>query len=107
MKLSVYKTFKFEVINIEFYSRDLPLDNPALMVLDLQSIDAFEIFNSYTFYLFFLYSVGILALHTLNALSPVFSGMNNNSLFLCCLKDIEDFSKLCLLSAASLKNTMQ
>ena len=30
-------------------------------------------------YTFFIYSVGILVLHTLNTLSPVFSGINNNN----------------------------
>ena len=32
MKLFVNKTVKFEVINIEFLSRDLPLNNSAIMV---------------------------------------------------------------------------
>ena len=37
-------------------------------------------------YNFSLYSVGILALGALNALSPVFPGINNNSNFLVLLK---------------------
>ena len=32
MKLFVYKTVKCEVINVEFLSRDLPLNNSAIMV---------------------------------------------------------------------------
>ena len=32
MKLFVNKTVKFEVINIEFLSRDLPLNNSSIMV---------------------------------------------------------------------------
>ena len=32
MKLFVYKTFKCEIINVEFLSRDLPLNNSGIMV---------------------------------------------------------------------------
>ena len=32
MKLFVYKTVKYEVINVKFRSRDLPLKNFAIMV---------------------------------------------------------------------------
>ena len=40
-------------------------------------------------YNFSLYSVGILVLGALNALSPVFPGINNNNFFLFCLKDMD------------------
>ena len=60
MELFVYKTFKCKkVINVKFFSRDLPVNNLMEMseiiifikrnVLDRQSIkkiDTFEIFNS-------------------------------------------------------------
>ena len=32
VKLFVYKTVKCEVINVEFFSRDLPRNNSAIMV---------------------------------------------------------------------------
>ena len=32
VKLFVYKTVKYEVINVKFRSRDLPLNNFAIMV---------------------------------------------------------------------------
>ena len=32
MKLFVYKTVKYEVINVKFRSRDLPLNNSVFMV---------------------------------------------------------------------------
>ena len=32
VKLFVYKTVKYEVINVKFLSRDLPLNNFAIMV---------------------------------------------------------------------------
>ena len=32
VKLLVYKTVKYEVINVEFHSRDLPLNNSVIMV---------------------------------------------------------------------------
>ena len=32
VKLFVYKTVKYKVINFEFLSRDLPLNNSAIMV---------------------------------------------------------------------------
>ena len=32
VKLFVYKTVKRDVINVEFLSRDLPLNNSAIMV---------------------------------------------------------------------------
>ena len=41
-------------------------------------------------YTFSLYSVGILDLCTLNALSPVFSSINNNKLFLVLLEEYEE-----------------
>ena len=32
VKLFVYKTVKCEIIDVEFFSRDLPLNNYAIMV---------------------------------------------------------------------------
>ena len=59
--------------------------------------DIFEIFNSWN--TLYLYSVGILVLCTLNTLSPVFSGINNNNnLFLpVALKEYEENAAVFLL----------
>ena len=46
-------------------------------------------FNFWNNIPFSLYSVDILVLRTLNTLSTMFSGMNNNDLSFFCLKDIE------------------
>ena len=40
-------------------------------------------------YTFLFISSWSLVLHTLMALSPLFSGINKNNLFMLCLKDIE------------------
>ena len=32
VNLFVYKAFKFEVINVEFFGRNLPLNNSAIIV---------------------------------------------------------------------------
>ena len=91
MELCVYKTFKYKVINLEFLSKDLPLNNSAIMVkrnvLNWQSIkkiDTFEIFNSWnTFFpIFSWHSIFSRTEH---------SGINNNKLFLFCFKDIKIF----------------
>ena len=91
MKLVVYKTVKCEVINVEFLSKDLPLNNSAIMAKwkclkllysskGMCRIGTFEIFNSWnTLYLFSIFSRYFIVLYTLNFLSPVFSGVNNNN----------------------------
>ena len=73
MKLFIYKTGKCEVINAKFLSRDLTLNNSAIMVQlkclkllysskgmyridsQLKKIDTFEMFNSWNTLYFFLY----------------------------------------------------
>ena len=91
MKLFVYKTVKCEVINVEFLSRDLPLNNSAIMVkwkclkllysskgmcrIDSQlkkliRLKYLILETPYTF--FFIFSWYFIVLHTLNFLS-VFS----------------------------------
>ena len=100
MKLCVYKTVKCEVINVEFLSRDLPLNNSAIMVkwkclkLLYSSKGMFRIDSPlkklirlkyliletpYTF--FSIFSWYFIVLHTLNLISPMFSGINNNFTF--------------------------
>ena len=100
MKLFVYKTVKCEVINVEFLSRDLPLNNSAIMVkwkclkLLYSSKGMFRIDSPlkklirlkyliletpYTF--FSIFSWYFIVLHTLNFISPMFSGINNNFTF--------------------------
>ena len=51
-----------------------------------------------TLYLFLLYSVSILVWRTMNTPSPMFSGINNNNLFLFCLKDTEKMQYFCHFS---------
>ena len=97
MKLLVYKTVKCEVINVEFLSRDLPLNNSAIMVKwkclkllcsskgmrrsdsQLKKIDTFEIILETPYTFFSIFSWHFIVLHTLNSLSPMFWGINNNS----------------------------
>ena len=56
----------------------------------MKNLDTFEIFNHWnTLYLFLLYSVSILVLRTMKTPSPMFSGINDNNLFLFSLKDKE------------------
>ena len=90
MKLFVYKTVKCEVINVEFLSRDLPLNNSAIMVkwkclkLLYSSKGMFRIDSPlkklirlkyliletpYTF--FSIFSWYFIVLHKLNFLSPI------------------------------------
>ena len=106
-EIFVYKTFRCKVTIVEFISRSSSKQfrNYGLMkiseiiisikrnVLDWQwnkkKIDAFEIVNSWKHLMpSSLYSGGILVLLSLNILSPSSSGINNNYLFLFCLKDI-------------------
>ena len=96
LKLFVYKTVKCEVINVAFLSRDLPLNTSEIMAkwkclkVLYSSKGMYRIYRQlkrmirlkYLFletpYTFPLYSVGVLVLHTLNTLSPIFSGVSNN-----------------------------
>ena len=96
------KTVKCEVINVEFLSRDLPLSNSEIMVKwkcmkllysskGMWRIDSqFEklirlkyliLETPYTF--FFIFSWYFRVLHTLNFLSPMFSGNDNKFFFFC------------------------
>ena len=97
MQLFVYKTVKCEIINVEFLSRDLPLNNSAIMVkwkyLKLlfsskgmrrveSQLETWYVWNIWFLkhlVPFCLYSVIILVLHKLNTLSPMFSGVNKNN----------------------------
>ena len=98
MKLFVYKTVKCEVINVEFLSRDLPLNNSAIMVKwkclkllysskgmcridsQLKKLIRLKYLILKTPYTFFsIFSWYFIVLHTLNFLSPMFSGINSNN----------------------------
>ena len=98
MKLFVYETVKCEVINVEFLSRDLPLNNSAIMVKwkclkllysskgmcridsQLKKLIRLKYLILETPYTFFsIFSWYFIVLHTLNFLSPLFSGINNNN----------------------------
>ena len=99
MKLFVYKTVKCEVINVEFLSRDLPLNNSAIMVKwkclkllyswkrmcridsQLKKLIHLKYLILETPYNFFsIFSWYFIVLHTLNFLSRMFSGINNNNI---------------------------
>ena len=99
MKLFVYKTVKCEVINVEFLSRDLPLNNSAIMVKwkclkllysskgmcridsQLKKLIRLKYLILETPYTFFsIFSWYFIVLHTLNFLSPMFSVIVNNNL---------------------------
>ena len=98
VKSFVYKTVKCEVINVEYLSRDLSLTNSAIMVKwkclkllysskamcrtdsqlkKLVHLKYLILETPYTF--FFIPSWYFRVLHTLNFLSPMFSGINNNN----------------------------
>ena len=98
VKLLVYKAVKCEVINVEFLSRDLPLNNSAIMVKwkclkllysskgmcridsQLKKLIRLKYLILETPYTFFsIFSWYFIVLHTLNFLSPMFSGINNNN----------------------------
>ena len=98
VKLFVYKTVKCGVINVEFLSRDLPLNNSAIMVKwkclkslysskgmcridsQLKKLIRLKYLILETPYTFFsIFSWYFIVLHTLNFLSPMFSGINNNT----------------------------
>ena len=98
MKLFVYKTVKCEVINVEFLSRDLPLNNSVIMVRwkclkllysskgmcridsQLKKLIRLKYLILETPYTFFsIFSWYFIVLHTLNFLSPMFSSINNNN----------------------------
>ena len=99
MKLFVYKTVKCEVINVEFLSRDLPLNNSAIMVKwkclkllysskrmcridsQLKKLIHLKYLILETPYNFFsIFSWYFIVLHTLNFLSRMVSGINNNNI---------------------------
>ena len=99
MKLFVYKTVKYEVINVEFLSRGLPLNNSAIMVKwkclkllysskrmcridsQLKKLIHLKYLILETPYNFFsIFSWYFIVLHTLNFLSRMFSGINNNNI---------------------------
>ena len=98
VKLFVYKTAKCEVINVEFLSRDLLPNNSAIIVkwkcltllysskgmcrIDSKSkklirLKYLILETPYTF--FSIFSWYFIVLHTLNVLSPMFSGINSNN----------------------------
>ena len=96
--INVYKTVKCEVINVEFLSKDLPLNNSAIMVKwkclkllysskgmcridsQLKKLIRLKYLILETPYTFFsIFSWYFIVLHTLNFLSPMFSGINNNN----------------------------
>ena len=98
VKLFVDKTVKCEVIYVEFLSRDLPLNNSAIMVewkclkllysskgmcridSQLKKLIRLKYLILETPYTFFsIFSWYFIVLHTLNFLSPMFSGINNNN----------------------------
>ena len=98
VKLFVYKAVKCEIYNVEFLSRDLLLNNSAIMVkwkcltllysskgmcrIDSKSkklirLKYLILETPYTF--FSIFSWYFIVLHTLNVLSPTFSGINSNN----------------------------
>ena len=96
-KLFVYKTVKCKVIKLEFFGRDLPLNNSAIMVKwkclkslysskgmcridsQLKQMISFKYLILETPFIFFsIFSWYFLVLHTLNFLSPMFSVINNS-----------------------------
>ena len=97
MKLFVYKTVKCEVINVEFLGRDLPLNNSAIMEIkclqllypskgmcridsQLKKLIRLKYLILETPYTFFsIFSWYFIVFHTLNFLSPMFSGINNSN----------------------------
>ena len=97
MKLFVYKTVKCEVINVEVLGRDLPLNNSAIMEIkclqllypskgmcridsQLKKLIRLKYLILETPYTFFsIFSWYFIVFHTLNFLSPMFSGINNSN----------------------------
>ena len=98
MKLFVYETVKCEVINVEFLSRDLPLNNSVIMVkwkclkllysskgmcrIDSQlkrliRLKYLILETPYTF--FSIFSWYFIVLHKLNFLSLMFPGISNKN----------------------------
>ena len=98
MKLFVYKTVKWKVINVEFLRRDPPLNKSAIMVKwkclkllysskgmcridnQLKKLIRLKYLILERLYTFSLYPVDILVLHTPNTPSPIFSGIKNKQL---------------------------
>ena len=98
MKLFVYKTVEYQVINVKFLSRDLPLNNFAFMVkwkflkllysskgmcrIDshLKTLICLKCLTLKTRYIVFsIFSWHFIVLHTINFLSPKFSGISNKN----------------------------
>ena len=98
VKLFVYKTVKCEVINVEFFSRDLTLNNSVIIVKwkclkllyswkgmyridsQLKKLIRLKYLILETPYNFFsIFSWYIIVLLTLNLLSPMFSSFKNNN----------------------------
>ena len=98
MKLFVYRTVKYQVINVKFLSRDLPLNNFAFMVkrkflkllysskgmcrIDshLKTLICLKCLTLKTPYIVFsIFSWHFIVLHTINFLSPKFSGISNKN----------------------------
>ena len=98
VKLFVYKTVKCEVINVEFLSKDLTLNNSAIIVTwkclkllywskgmcridnQLKKLIRLKYLILETPYTFFsIFSWYIIVLLTLNLLSPMFSSIKNNN----------------------------
>ena len=98
MKIFVYKTVKHEVINVEFLSRDLLLNNSAIVIkrkflkllysskgmcrIDSQlkrliRLKYLILETPYTF--FSIFSWYFIVLHTVNFLSPMFPVINKNN----------------------------
>ena len=100
MKLFVYKAVKCEVINVKFLSRDLPLNNSAIMVKwkclkllysskgmcridsQLKKLIRLKYLILETPYTFFsIFRSYFIVLYTVNFLSLVFSGIKNKRFF--------------------------
>ena len=98
MKLFVYQTVKCIVINVEILSRDLPLDNSAIMVkwkcltllylskgmcrvdFSLKKVILLKYLTLETRYTFFsIFSRYFVVLHTLDFLSAMFLGIDNSN----------------------------
>ena len=98
VKLFVYKTVKCEVINVEFFSRDLTLNNSVIIVTwkclkllyswkgmyridsQLKKLIRLKYLILETPYTFFsIFSWYIIVLLTLNLLSPMFSSIKNSN----------------------------
>ena len=112
VKLYVYKTVKCEVINVGFLSKDLLLDNSAIIVKwkclkflysskgmcrihsQLKKLIRLKYLILETSYTFSLHSVGILLFSTPNTQSPMFSGIKNRDFSFFCVCFYDFFKKI-------------